>query len=481
MKKQKWIVMKLLIALFLVSFVSIGKANQLSEPRLSNAQSTFPDSGKTRAGDREQLAYALGVQAYIYGYPLVVLEQTKEMMLKTLAPINQFYYSQTLASPEYRDIVAPNSNTLYFMAWLDLSKGPVVLHVPKNESGGYYTVQMLDAYTNTFQNISNRTTMGKAGQYAVVGPAWKGNVSVQKINAPTNTVWLIGRVEVGGREDLSRAGTFEKQFTLAPLHGNVQRQQTTLSLPVVQKTGEHPLTFYKIMTEAIKQNPLPPCDHVLLDQFKLVGIDAAKGFDAKELDPATIAGLMRAAKDAQNIIEHAGEGIPTENGWVVGYGIGTYGDKFLLRAIVAYSGLGANVQEEELYARAFVDEKGKPLNGANQYVLHFNKNQIPDVYGFWSITMYGPDFYLVPNPIKRYTIGNLTKGLKYNTDGSLDLYLQQTPPKGREPNWLPAPTGDFNLVLRMFAPKPTMLGGRYKVPPVVGIDQGGAVKNLHPL
>ena len=473
MKRRKWIVFKLLImVLFIGCFASIGKANEVGELQLPNVQSTLSAPAKTLEVDHEQLAYVLGVQAYIYGYPLVVMEQTKEKMLITRAPINQFYYSQTLASPEFQDIVTPNSNTLYFTAWLDLSKGPVVLHVPENKSGRYYTVQMLDAYTNTFQNVSNRSARGKEGAYAVVGPVWKGNVTAQKINTPTNTVWLIGRIEVDDREDLARAVAFERQFTLTPLQGKPRTQQITLSRQVVQKMGEHPLAFYKIMTQAIKQNPPPPCDHVLLDQFKLVGIDATKGFDVRDLDPTTIAGLTRAAKDAQSIIEHASKGIPTENGWVIGYGIGTYGDQFLLRAIVAYSGLGANIPAEELYARAFVDEKGMPLNGANRYILHFNKNQIPEVYGFWSLTMYGPDFYLVPNPIKRYSIGDLTKGLKYNNDGSLDLYLQRIVPKGKESNWLPAPTSGFNLVLRMFVPKPAMLDGHYMVPPVVRNDQG---------
>ncbi|MFM1651055.1 DUF1214 domain-containing protein [Brevibacillus sp. B_LB10_24] len=154
--------------------------------------------------------------------------------------------------------------------------------------------------------------------------------------------------------------------------------------------------------------------------------------------------------------------------------IGTYGDQFLLRAGVAYSGIGANVPAEELYARTYADGQGKPLNGANRYVLHFAKEQIPEVDAFWSVTMYGPDFYLVPNSINRYSIGDLTKGLKYNADGSLDLYFQQTPPPGKESNWLPSPPGDFNLVLRMFEPKPRMLEKGYKLPPVKQIPGGSS-------
>lgn len=193
MKIQQLFVIKLFLLLTLSagSFVSICEASD----------------GKMEAVAREQLAYSLGIQAYIYGYPLVVMEQTKEAILTTRAPINQFYYSTTLATPEYRDIVTPNSNTLYFTSWLDLSKGPVVLNVPENKDNRYYTVQMLDMYTNTFHNVSNRYTKGQTGQYAITGPGSAATMST--IQAPTNSVWLLGRVEVKDQADLVRAVAFE--------------------------------------------------------------------------------------------------------------------------------------------------------------------------------------------------------------------------------------------------------------------------------
>ncbi|WP_053783576.1 DUF1214 domain-containing protein [Paenibacillus xylanivorans] len=265
------------------------------------------------ASSQEQLAYSLGVQAYIYGYPLVVMEQTKQMALKTRAPLNQFYYSSMLASPQYHDIVTPNSNTLYFSAWLDISKGRVVLNVPANTDDRYYTVQMLDAYTNTFRNVSNRTTGNKAGQFTIVGPGEGSDVTKTSIHAPTPTV------------------------------------------------------------------------------------------------------------------------------------------------IGAQTGIGN-------------DQNAEKLHGTQRYVLHFNKNDLPQVTGFWSLTLYGSDFYLIDNEIGRYSIGDLTKGLVYNADGSLDIYIQPSAPEGKESNWLPTPSGEFNLVLRMFAPKPSMLEGGYEVPPVARIQ-----------
>lgn len=283
----------LLYICFIVGIVSTSIAARSMEVQAS------PDYIKKdkAASSQEQLAYSLGVQAYIYGYPLVVMEQTRQMALKTRAPLNQFYYSSKLASPQYHDIVTPNSNTLYFSAWLDLSKGSVVLNVPANTDDRYYTVQMLDAYTNTFRNVSNRTTKNKAEQFTIVGPAGSSNVTKTSIQTPTPIVWLLGRVQVNGEEDLNRAAAFEKQFTLsAPTRNPSSGITDDSSLNQMSSMKNDPLAFYKIMTEQIRQNPPPACDAVLLDQFKLVGIDPAKGFEPADLNAATKAGLLRAAK-----------------------------------------------------------------------------------------------------------------------------------------------------------------------------------------
>ncbi|USG66655.1 DUF1254 domain-containing protein [Brevibacillus ruminantium] len=421
---------------------------------------------------KEQLAYVLGVQAYLYGYPLVEMEKIKAESLQNLAPLNQFAYITRLATPADRVIVSPNADTLYLFAWLDLANGPVTLHVPEDPDGRYYTIEMLDAYTNVFQNVSSRSTKQKAGNYAIVGPSWKGKLPsrTKRIVAPTNMVWLIGRVEVKDQADLPKAVAFQKQFALSsPGNHENKAQPGPLTSAKSNKTQQvlDPLAFFAVMTDAIKRNPPPPCDEVLLDQFKLIGIDPSTGFQPQALDPPIIAGLTRAARDARSIIEHSDKLFTqSENGWTSTPLLGRYGDQFLLRAYVAYSGIGANVPSEEKYARTFVDSTGVPLNGKNKYVLHFAKDQIPDVSAFWSVTMYGPDFYLVPNSIQRYSIGSLTKGLVYNPDGSLDLYIQSTPPPKGESNWLPAPSGPFNLVLRMFEPRPKSLSEPYRIPPV---------------
>ncbi|MGG1660804.1 DUF1254 domain-containing protein [Brevibacillus sp. NRS-1366] len=435
-----------------------------------SAPAPFPTAQhlKQLAESEEELAYSLGIQAYIYGYPLVISAKTMGEMTQSRAPINQFYYSETLASPAYRDIVTPNSDTLYMNAWLDLSQSPVILNVPDNPQNRYYTVQMLDVYTNTFRNVSNRSTKQKAGRYLIAGPRWKGIVpaNTSLIQTPTGTVWLVGRVEVKGDSDLPQAIRFEKQITLAPLLQAKQASapQVSAAIPADALTS---LSFFKIMTDMICKNPPPACDRVLLDQFALAGIDVEHGFTPSKLRPATLAGLRRALLEAPGIVQN---GFPPythiRNGWGSFSPIGTYGNQFLARAFIAFSGLAANVPEEEVYYRAYTDERGGLLTGTKRYTLHFTKEQLPQTPAFWSINVYSHQLYLATTAANRSSVRSNTGTLVYNPDGSLDLYIQKEPPPGKESNWIPTPAGDFNLVLRVFAPAPDPWRKDHAWPPV---------------
>ncbi|WP_085507199.1 DUF1214 domain-containing protein [Thalassobacillus devorans] len=278
------------------------------------------------------------------------------------------------------------------------------------------------------------------------------------------------RVLVEGEDDLAHAQAIQKQFALTTLDGKkapaVIKPANTLLLE--NKVEDLPaLDFFKTMTDLMILNPTMN-NEALEKQFEPIGIDLTYGFDANKLDPETIAGLDRAAKDAFQIITNGLEESNPKNvnGWLVVTGLGTYGDRFLWRAFVAFSGFGVNVDEESTLIRAFTDDQGNELNGKNNYILHFNKDQLPPVEAFWSVTMYGSDFYLVPNEINRYAIGDRTEGLEYNEDGSLDIYIQKDRPINNVSNWLPAPEGDFNLVLRMYQPFARILNGTYEVPGV---------------
>ncbi|MFP3390432.1 DUF1254 domain-containing protein [Brevibacillus sp. SIMBA_040] len=446
-------------------YTSTLKAAQTKPP----TPEPFPMAQKLKqlGQSQEELAYSLGIQAYVYGYPLVLSAKTMGVMTQTRAPLNQFFYSETLASPTFRDIVTPNSDTLYMSAWLDLSQSPMILKVPNNPQNRYYTVQMLDVYTNTFRNVSNRSTKQQAGRYMIAGPDWRGLIpaNTELIQTPTNTVWLIGRVEVKGDRDLPQAVDFEKQITLSPMLQTKQAAVPQVS-PTIPADALTSLSFFQIMAEMIHKNPPPTCDRVLLDQFALAGIDSEHGFSPDKLRPATIAGLRRALIDAPQIVQNGFLPYTTiRNGWGSFSPVGTYGNQFLARAFIAYSGLAANVPEEEMYFRAYTDERGALLTGSKRYTLHFAKDELPQTSAFWSINVYNNQLYLANTAANRTSVRSNTGTLIYNPDGSLDLYIQKEPPPGKEANWLPAPDGNFNLVLRVFAPSPDTVGKTHAWPP----------------
>ncbi|MGE5632759.1 MAG: DUF1254 domain-containing protein [Caulobacteraceae bacterium] len=428
---------------------------------------------------RENYAYSLGIQAYIYGYPLVLMERTRQLQTilnpsiqPALTAYNVMFYKTI--NPEFKDVVTPNVDTVYCSAWLDLSQNPVVLYVP-DTNDRYYMVQIMDAYSNTFSSIGRRTTGTKAGRFAIVGPDWKGVLppGLNAVKSPTNTAWLIGRVLSKGKDDEEEAVEILKQITLTSLDGSSPYVIKPANKLLLENKVEdiNAMDFFKTMTDLMILNPAAG-NESFEKQFEHIGIDRTYGFDAGKLDPDTVAGLNRAAADAFVIISNSLEVINPRfnNGWMIIAGMGTYGDQFLKRALVAYMGLGANLDEDATCPRTFTDNQGNQLNGNYNYVLHFDKDQLPPVEAFWSVTLYDKDFFLVKNDINRYAIADYTPGLEYNEDGSLDIYIQKCPPANHESNWLPAPKEgpdlDFNLVLRMYQPSAKILKGTYEVPGV---------------
>lgn len=456
MLKRKLLIFSLATALTTLSFIAPAQAKSTA------AQGTL----STKQA-RENYAYSLGVQAYIYGYPLVALEKKKRSALQNKRPLNQFHHLQSLPDAEYRGVVSPNHDTLYSAAYLDLTQGPLVLHVP-DFGERYYTIQLMDAWTNSFDYIGTRTTGTKEGKFVIVGPNWKGDLpaNMTVIKSPTNTVLAGGRILIEGETDIPNVTALQKQMTLSPLNQTSESGSST-KIPASILDEKDPLSFFRYMTGSMKMNQPSPADEAHVKQFEQIGITATHDFDETALDEATLAGLRRAVKDGEEIIAMAstvkGQG---ETGWSLNLDYGTYGVEYLKRAVVARTAFGANIPSESVYQRTDVDHDGDPLSGKNRYIIHFPKDSIPPVDAFWSLTLYGADYYFVPNRINRYAIGDRTKELKYNADGSLDLYIQKDPPAGKETNWLPAPEGDFNLMLRLYLPKPAVLEGNYDVPAV---------------
>jgi hypothetical protein len=436
---------------------------------------------------RAQRAYEVGVEAYVYAYPLVLMDVTRRVMTNVpspqdrAAPVNQFAHVPSFPTPEFQNVVSPNADTLYSVAWLDLSQEPIVLHVPDTH-GRYYLMPMLDAWTNVFASPGKRTTGTGEGNFAIVGPSWQGKLpkGVREIKSPTSIAWIIGRTQTNGKDDYAAVHAIQRQYTLTPLSSFGQAYDPPAELPidpqvdlktppVAQVERMDLATFFGTATRLMSDNPPAPADEPLLKRLASVGIVPGQEFDPAALDEATRKGLERAVATGRERIKSPPAEIQKSlvNGWLVQRtGMGTYGTDYHKRAYVALIGLGANLPQDAIYLMTRVDAEGKPLSGSSRYLLHFDRGQTPPAQAFWSVTIYGMDQFFVPNPIDRYAIGDRDK-LRFNNDGSLDILIQHdSPGADNESNWLPAPAGPFNLIMRIYWPKDSMLDGSWPIPPI---------------
>jgi hypothetical protein len=427
---------------------------------------------------REELAYAVGVQAYVYGYPLVEMYRVRHARVfdpanEHRSRLNQFAHARRLRDHTDTQVVFPNNDTLYSSAFLDLAREPVILHVP-DTNGRYYVFQFMDFRTNNFAFVGKRTTGTKEGTFAVVGHGWKGNLpqGMPRIDAPTNAVWLLGRILVDGKDDLAAVHTLQDRCTLTLLSDwGKEKPAPPRPLPDLPAYDpSDPLTFFELLNAVLRENPPPPREAALMSLFGQIGLGPDRNFRVRDLDPAVARGLRRAVEKGRQIIAATpATATPTTDGWAVPLPhVGAFGDDFLYRAAVARRMLAALTPEEAIYFRTDVDDRKRPLHGGQRYRIRFEKGQLPPVDAFWSVTLYrAPEGFFAANAINRYSIGDRTKGLQYNADGSLDLYVQhESPGAEHESNWLPAPKGEFYLGLRCFLPRPEVVKGTWKPPAV---------------
>jgi uncharacterized protein (TIGR03000 family) len=436
----------------------------------------------------EEAAFELGTEAYIYGYPLVTMEMTRRVMTNAAepkdshAPMGQFYYARKYPDASFKDVTAPNADTLYSTAWLDLSKEPYILSLP-DQKDRYFLMPMLDGWTNVFAVPGTRTTGTKAQKYAVTGPGWTGKLpeGVEELKSPTNMVWILGRTYCTGTpEDYKAVHALQDQYLLVPLSaygkaytpppGKVN-PKTDMKTAVREQVNKMDAgAYFKLLAKLLKDNPPAKEDAPMVEKLAKIGIVPGQDFDIAKLDPVVAKGLERTPKAGQEKIMANFKTIGTfVNGWEIITKTGVYGTDYGARALVTAIGLGANRPQDAVYPTSTVDADGKKYSGANKYVMHFDKGQLPPVKGFWSLTMYNAEYFFVENPLDRYTLSP-RDSLKYNDDGSLDLYIQnESPGKDKGTNWLPAPKGEFVLMLRLYWPNetnPSIIDGTWKPPAV---------------
>jgi hypothetical protein len=403
------------------------------------------------------------------------------------APMGQFINVPRYPPAEFRGVSAPNADTLYSLAWLDLTEPQVFSHPDMGKR--FYLFEMTDLWMIDFHTPGTRTTGGDAADYLITGPEWSGTVpaGLKQIKVATQYMVILGRTYADGSPaDYEAVNALQAQYKITPLSS--WGKSFTYKAPPVNPNPGYSMTdkpqdvinamdtstYFNLLAKLMgKAAPPAKEDGPILPRMATIGIEPGKPFDITKLDSATQAALKDTGKIGMQRIEaNRGNAGRSENGWNVTVGFGVYGTDYLKRATIAAYGWPANLQEDAVYPYTFVDSTGAKLTGANKYTLTFPKGQTPPVNGFWSITMYMIDggWWFVPNPLNKFTV-SLRDHPTYNADGSLTLYFQaDSPGKEKEANWLPAPKGEFIPMLRMYWPKdksPSILDGSWKLPPVV--------------
>ncbi len=409
-------------------------------------------------------ARVVAAEAFLFGYPLVLMDVTCAAM----GAVNTLTHLRAFPDASFKSVVSPNADTLYSTAPLDLSGEPLILSV--HDSGGrYYLLPILSGWTDVFASPGTRTTGNGAGRFALVGPRWSGELpaGVQELRSPTALAWMIGRTQTNGKADYESVHRFQDGLRLEPLAPAAERQPDipvdATSAPPKLVDAMDAATFFGRVASLMVENPPADADAPVLARFAQIGL--APG--TFEPDPALEAALEQGVQAAREGLEAAATTpVDPKNGWTIHSGLGEYGTDYAKRALVALVGLGANLTADAVYPFANVDGAGQPFDGAHRYVMRFAPGQTPPARAFWSLTMYDADHYFVDNPLDRYAIGDRDQ-LAFGADGSLELLLQHDSPGAeRESNWLPAPDGPFNLILRIYWPDEAVIDAGWAPPPI---------------
>jgi hypothetical protein len=432
----------------------------------------------------------LAVTAYIYAYPLVTMEVSRRVATNvaspssTRAPMGQFALLRSYPDASFTDIVAPNADTLYEIGWFDVSKEPVVIHIPAL-GGRYALFPMLDAWTNVFSSPGTRTTGDAAQTFAVTGPGWSGTLpsGVREIKCSTSTFWMIGRIYSDGTPaDFEAVHKLQDSMSAVPLSSYGTRYSPPsgtvdptidMKTPVVKQVNSlSGADFFTLFATLLANNPPAAADAPMVAKLAQLGIVSGQPLDTNKLDPNIVAAMNAAPAAALPRIKanmkSAGK---IENGWAVFTNLGSYGTNYGLRALVALIGLGANLPEDAIYPATVTQ-----LDGTKNYVIHFDKGEMPPARAFWSLTLYNESQFFYDNPLNRYNVSGRSQFVT-NPDGSVDVYVQHdSPGAAKEANWLPAPADKFSLIMRLYRPSetpPSILDGTWTVPPIQPVAQTG--------
>ena len=436
------------------------------------------------------LAREIAAEAYVYAYPLVLMDATSRQLTNVpepafpLSPVNTIAHAREFPSPDFKIVIRPNFDTLYSSGYLDLGPEPLVLSIPATDR--YFMFPLLSMWTDVFAVPGTRTTgANTAREFLLASPDWEGEVpeGLDLIRAPTRFVSFIGRTQTNGPEDYETVHRIQDRMRLTPLSaygvegwepptGTVDPSVDMTTPPPEQVAAMEPAAFFRRFTELWPENPPAPQDYPTLHRLARIGIHVGDVFDLDAQPPQLQAAIAEGVAEGRSRIEAEYDRLDGvgRKGWVYTANGGAYGVNYLLRAGVAAWGLGMNLPEDAIYPSLSTDSEGRPLDGAHDYVLRFEAGELPPVDGFWSITAYDADGYFIPNPIERYALGDRS-GLVEGPDGAIEILVQsESPGPESEANWLPVQEGSFNLMLRLYAPQPSITTGEWTPPLLVRSD-----------
>ena len=419
----------------------------------------------------------IGAQGYVFGYPLVIMDITRENAALGMAPVNVLHRARQFPDAQFKSVVRPNLDTLYSTAFLDLSQGTLVFNMPANALR-YEVMPLLDAWTHVFASPGTRTQGTAGGRYFIVGPQWQGTApeGMTLLRSPTAMAWLIGRTQTQGEADFPLVHRLQDGLQLTPWkdgqalppspESHWQKSTAPLTPPLQQMQHMDTVDFFNRLTHLMVANPPFATDAPVLHALAQIGVQIGQPVNWDGFDHAAVSlgrwiadfKIAQALKQPRDLV----------NGWSTPpRHLGQYGTDYNIRTAVAMVGLGANWPEDAMYPSTRVDSSGAALQGRHRYRMHFPAGQWPPVKAFWSVTAYGLDDFLIDHPSHRHAVGSLHP-LVANADGSLDLWVQAQAPEGPMlANWLPVnDNAPFLLNARLYWPQDTALQGRWQLPAV---------------
>ncbi|WP_339436358.1 MULTISPECIES: DUF1254 domain-containing protein [unclassified Pseudomonas] len=461
----------------------IGKPTRLLLASLSILMSTGAWADFTATPSE---ARAIAKEAYLYGYPVV--EMYKTLYTQAVdqgganfkAPINRLGHSAQVLSPKHTTQANATPDTPYSFVWMDLRREPMVLTLPGIEDDRYYSVQLIDLYSQNIAYLGTRSTGNHGGHYMVAGPDWKGQQPVdvdRVIYSESNLVYALYRTQLFDEKDLNKVKQIQNGYKVQPLSGYVKQAAPAKVAKIEWPKPTAAMTdspqLFRYLNFMLAYAKPQDSEKDLLARFATIGIAPGAPFKVSQLSAEQRKALQQGIADGK--AEFAAfkkdklDTLQVTSGELHG-SRDRLKNNYLYRYAGAMQRLFGNSAEEVSYMTYSVDSEGKPANGArHSYTVHFAKDQLPPADAFWSLTMYeAKNGQLVPNHKKRHLINSrMLPNLKRDADGGVTLALQHhEPPKAEQSNWLPAPPAPFYAVLRIYLPKPEAVNGQWKLPPL---------------